>query len=122
MPVRSLSSSVFKWPDSRQVKQALCRWIVEIGSKRPEVLRIGYIGSYARGDWGVGSDLDLFILVEDCDLPFSQRASTWDTRSLPVPTDVWVYTRSEWAKMAGRNSRFYRDVMREAVWLTCHQR
>ena len=117
MPVRSLSSSVFKWPDAHQVDEAVRRWAETVGPAHAEVLRIGYIGSYARGDWGVGSDLDLFILVERSDLPFDQRASHWDTTALPVPTDVWVYTREEWERMAAQERRFYREVTREAVWV-----
>jgi uncharacterized protein len=52
MPVRSLSSSVFVWPDARTVHQAVGRWAERIGRGRKDVRRIGYFGSYARGDWG----------------------------------------------------------------------
>jgi len=117
MPVRSLSSSVFKWPDAREVDQAARRWAAVAGARRKEVLRIGYIGSYARGDWGVGSDLDLLILVERSDRPFERRALDWDTTSLPVPADVWVYTQQEWENMAARKSRFYREATEEIVWV-----
>lgn len=61
MPVRSLDSSVLRWPDATTVHQAVCRWAREAARTRPEVLRVGYFGSYARGDWGVGSDLDLYL-------------------------------------------------------------
>jgi hypothetical protein len=86
-------------------------------AQHPDTLRIGYIGSYARGDWGVGSDLDVLILVSRCEHPFAQRATAWDTTTLPVPTDVWVYTRDEWASMAAQGSRFYREAMQQAVWV-----
>lgn len=88
-----------------------------MGQQRPDVLQIGYFGSYARGDWGVGSDLDIFILVESSPLPFMRRAIEWDTTALPVPTDVCVYTQTEWADMARQASRFYQEVTREAVWV-----
>ncbi len=117
MPVRSLTSSVFKWPKAEDVDRAVRRWAQKVGRERPEVLRIGYIGSYARGDWGVGSDLDVLILVEWSARPFAERASEWDTAELPVPTDVWVYTRDEWQAMATRGSRFYREAEQEAVWV-----
>lgn len=117
MPVRSLSSSVFKWPGVEEVDRAVCRWAQKVDRERPEVLRIGYIGSYARGDWGVGSDLDLLILVEWSERPFAERSSEWDTAELPVPADVWVYTRDEWQAMADRDSRFYREASREAIWV-----
>ncbi|WP_376791658.1 nucleotidyltransferase domain-containing protein [Thermoflexus sp.] len=49
-------------------------WAERVARERPEVLRIGYFGSYARGDWGVGSDLDLVVIVRRSDLPFERRA------------------------------------------------
>jgi uncharacterized protein len=79
-------------------------------------MRIGYFGSYARGDWGVGSDVDLVIVVEDCDRPFEQRATAWDTTQLPVPADLLVYTQGEWAVLSARPG-FGRAVEDEAVWV-----
>ena len=117
MPVRSLTSSVFKWPKAEEVDRAVRRWAQEVAWEHPEVIRIGYIGSYARGDWGVGSDLDLLILVERSERPFVERSAEWDTSELPVPADVWVYTQDEWQAMAKRGTRFYREASREAVWV-----
>jgi len=37
-------------------------------------LRIGYFGSYARGDWGVGSDLDLLVIVTAAEEAFEKRS------------------------------------------------
>ncbi|MHB8731893.1 MAG: nucleotidyltransferase domain-containing protein [bacterium] len=92
MPVRSLRSSVFKWPDGRTVDEAVRRWAASVVRRRQDVARIGYFGSYARGDWGVGSDLDLIIVVERSDQPFERRAAGWDATGLPVQADVLVYT------------------------------
>jgi hypothetical protein len=64
MPVRSLNSSVFKWPDRNAVHQALLTWVDQQAQEKSELLRAGYFGSYARWDWGVGSDLDLILIVE----------------------------------------------------------
>ena len=116
MPVRSLSSSVFKWPDAKAVDEAVRCWAREIGPQRREVIRIGYFGSYARGDWGVGSDLDLIIIVEKSRVPFISRSARWDVTHLPVPADVLVYTAKEWNAM-GTGNRFAETVMREAVWV-----
>ena len=120
MPVRSLSSSVLKWPDAREVDEAVRRWVDRVVMIHPEVVRVGYFGSYARGDWGVGSDLDLIIIVDRSDEPFERRAR-WDATKLPVPTDVLVYTQDEWEDLSQRG-RFYERVMHEAVWMYPHQR
>ncbi len=114
MPVRSLSSSVLVWPDASTVIAAVRQWASEIRCLEG-VVRIGYFGSYARGDWGVGSDLDLIVIVECTGEPFERRAWRWDLNGLPVPADLLVYTRSEWDSLAA--TRFGQTLEREAVWV-----
>ena len=116
MPVRSLSSFVFRWPNARTVDQAVHRWVKQVVQQRQDVVRIGYFGSYARGDWGVGSDLDLVIVVESSDQPFQRRAAKWDVMELPVPADVLVYTQREWQSLS-QQGRFYQTAMRETIWV-----
>ncbi len=116
MPVRSLSSSVLKWPDAQVVDQAVRRWAEQTAQRRKEVLRIGYFGSYARGNWGVGSDLDLIIVVQHSDLPWEHRSVEWDTGALPVPADVLVYTEQEWNTL-NPEKRFHRTLLQEVIWV-----
>lgn len=116
MPVRSLTSSVLKWPDAATVDQEVRCWAQRVGQQRPEVRRIGYFGSYARGDWGVGSDLDLLIVVDRSDQPFERRSADWDATELPVPVDTLVYTQEEWRALS-QESRFHRTLAREVVWV-----
>ncbi|MDT7972523.1 MAG: nucleotidyltransferase domain-containing protein [Armatimonadota bacterium] len=101
MPVRSLNSSVLKWVSREEALQAAKAWAERVAQERPEVLRVGCFGSAARGDWGVGSDLDLLLVVAHSDKPFLHRAIDFDTSSLPVPADLLVYTQDEWAAMEG---------------------
>ncbi len=117
MPVRSLSSSVLKWPDRSAVGEAARAWAEQVSHQRPDVLRIGAFGSYARGDWGVGSDLDLVVIVSQSDKSFIERGADFDATSLPVPADVLVYTESEWDRLQETSPRFHRTVTREAEWL-----
>jgi len=116
MPVRSLNSPVLRWPDARTVERALCRWAEGLARQRPEVLRIGYFGSYARGDWGVGSDLDVVIVVSHSNRPFVGRACAWDATELPVPADVLVYTEKE-LEGRMREGRFGGALRDEARWV-----
>ncbi len=81
-----------------------------------DVLSVGYFGSYARGDWGVGSDLDLVVVVKDSDLPFERRSAQWDTTSLPVPVDLLVYTQEEWQSLLTREP-LNGKLIREIIWL-----
>lgn len=73
MPVRSLSSPVFKWPDGNTVCQAVRLWAQEALRQRVDIRCIGYFGSYAGDNWGVGSDLDLLIIIDHSEKPFEQR-------------------------------------------------
>jgi len=117
MPVRSLNSSVIKWPEKKCVEQALQKWADEIKRTHSNVVRIGYFGSYARGDWGVGSDLDIIGIVKESELPRERRAISFDKENLPVPADLLVYTLDEWESLSASGSKFSKMIDREAVWL-----
>ncbi len=117
MPVRSLRSSVLRWPRREEVLEALGRWARVEAGRHPELVRLGCFGSYARGDWGPGSDLDLVAVVRASDEPFERRGLSWRTEDLPVPADLLVYTEAEWDALAGRGGRFSRVMEDEVVWV-----
>ena len=116
MPVRSLNSSVLAWPDAQAVDGAVRRWAPEQVRLHPGLSRLGYFGSYARGDWGVGSDLDLIAIIDAAGDPFERRAARWNIAQLPVPTEIVVYTSAEWDALP-TGSRFRRTIQRETVWV-----
>lgn len=78
---------------------------------------MGYFGSYARGDWGVGSDVDIIVLVSGSDRPFSERAAAFSREGLPVPADILVYTAQEWAALKEQGDPFARRLSREVRWV-----
>ncbi len=96
MPLRSLTSSVFAWPKAADVEAAVRAWAALEVRRRPDLIAIGYYGSYARGDHGVGSDLDVVAVVERAEEAFERRALGWDLLDLPIPTQILVYTAAEW--------------------------
>ena len=116
MPVRSLHSSVLKWPDRRTVDHSVRRWAAAQVLRRRDIARIGYFGSYARGDCGVGSDVDLIVVVDDSALPFERRAAEFDCTALPVPCDLLVYTNAEFMAARGKG-RFAQVLQGEVVWV-----
>lgn len=117
MPVRFLNSSVLVWPDRHTVDRAVRAWAREVADRRDDIRRIGYFGSYARGEDGVGSDLDLVAVVGTSSEPFSQRTARWPTETLPVPADLLVYTEDEWTTLLASDSRFTRVLRRDVVWV-----
>lgn len=90
-------------------------WAVELGDADTNVTRIGYFGSYARGNWGVGSDVDLLVLLRESGQPFGERSVSPRPR-LPVPADLLVYTLDEWRRMIEQPG-FAQTANREAVWV-----
>jgi predicted nucleotidyltransferase len=117
MPVRLLNSSVLKWPDQKTVDRAARSWCAAQVPGRPGVLRLGYFGSYARGDWGVGSDLDLIAIIAETSDPFERRLLKWDLTGLPVPADLVVYTRQEWEDFQNKDTKFARMLRDETIWI-----
>ena len=116
MPVRSLSSSILKWPNKQLVDFAVRSWAEKISEERNDVQKIGYFGSYARGDWGVGSDLDIIVILDDSDMPMERRSLGWDTKDLPVPSDLLICTIDEWQKMMDAG-RLGKTLMHETIWI-----
>lgn len=117
MPVRSLTSSVLRWPEAEAVYDAAQGWAAALAAAEPAIVAVGCFGSYARGDAGVGSDLDLVVLLRESALPFERRAM-WSVEALPVPAQVLVYTLDEWQALPVRRPRFGRALRDETAWLT----
>jgi predicted nucleotidyltransferase len=99
------------------VERALRRWIDAEASQHPGLRRLGYFGSYARGDWGVGSDLDLVAIVDRADLPFHERGREWALETLPVPAEILVYTEDEWERLHAAGGRFAQMLAKETIWI-----
>lgn len=117
MPVRSLNSSVLKWPDEKSVVNSLKEWVEEIAKSQRDIKKVGYFGSYSRGDWGVGSDLDVIIVMKNTAIPFDKRSEKWDLSKIPVPVDLLIYTEDEIEKMKNSNAKFYKIVEEEVKWI-----
>lgn len=88
-----------------------------LAAARPELVRLGYFGSYARGDSGPGSDVDLVAVVKRSARPFHERPLDFDIAALPVPAELLVYTVDEWQAARAERSRFVRTLETETVWV-----
>jgi uncharacterized protein len=117
MPVRSLHSSPLRWPDRESVLSALRAWVAQEVPGHPQLVTLVLFGSYARGDNGVGSDVDLLAVVKASGEPFEARALHWNMLPLPVPAEILVYTAEEWEAMRKEGRRFFRTVEREGLLL-----
>src|SRR3972149_562653 len=93
---------------------ALGRGAERAGATRPELRRVGYFGSYARGDWGPGSDLDVMIVASAAGDPRARPPLAWARPGLPGPADVLVYPAAELERLDPA-SRFARTLREETV-------
>jgi len=73
------------------------------------------VGSYARGNWGVGSDVDLIVLLTACELSRVERLRRYDPIGLPVHCDLMVFTPGEWDRLQDRSPHFFRQWQNEKL-------
>jgi uncharacterized protein len=73
------------------------------------VAAVGCFGSYARGSEGVGSDLDLIVILKQ-DAPRPEEA--WAVENLPVPAELIVYTAVQWRELRSNSPRFFQTLER----------
>ena len=112
MPVPSSRSSLKRWVSAEQVLGSAEAWARRLAASTPAVVAVGCIGSYSRGDAGVGSDLDLVVVrLDDAPIPDLLGA---DVDALPVPADVLHYTSSELTRVLATDSRMARVLRDEA--------
>ncbi len=113
-----MSSSVLRWISREEAIEAFLGWAKRVCASKEDVVGVGLFGSCARGDWGVGSDLDVIVLLKESSEPFWKRYLEFDTTDLPVPVDLLVLTLDEVEGMRG--TRFYREVIEgNTIWVRC---
>ena len=112
-----MNSAVFRWPDRETVLGAARRWASALRRRDSTVWLVGCIGSYARGDWGVGSDLDVIVVLAHSSLSRAQRYARYYPDDLPVPADLWVYTQAEGRSLEQHSAQLWQRIQRELVTL-----
>jgi len=117
MPVPSLSGSVQRWPAAAEVLEQAGSWAAEQQRCQPDLLAVGVFGSYGRGTAGVGSDLDLLLILNRCDEPIWDRLRRWDTRALPLACDLLVYSHEEWRSLPQWNPKLAEALLNDTRWL-----
>ncbi len=80
--------------DKDLVRDAVERFVAEM-QRREEVLAVVLFGSFAEGGFGVGSDIDLLLVLRDSDRPFLDRIPQYFPADFPVDVDVFPYTMAE---------------------------
>ena len=82
------------------------------------LLHAGVITSWdGRDAAGVGSDLDLLLILKECSDPIWERLRRWDTGSLPLACDLLVYSLAEWRSLPGWNPLLAAALQQDTRWL-----
>ena len=116
-PTSSPGVRVFTALGRDEVLAQLNRWAATLRQRHPELIRVGLFGSYARGDYAPGSDIDLLLIIRESNEPrWFMRSAAFDTSDLPVGADVFVYTEAEIERMS-RDSLWLRRILEEIVWI-----
>jgi predicted nucleotidyltransferase len=63
--------------------------------QRPEVDEVVVFGSFETDTYAPGSDLDVLIVLKASSLAVFDRAAHYRGGSVPVPLDVFAFTRAE---------------------------
>jgi hypothetical protein len=108
---------VLRWPSAAEVLEQAGRWAAQQVHANSDLLAVGVFGSYGRGDAGVGSDLDLVLILRECAEPIWDRLRRWDTGSLPLACDLLVYSLAEWRSLPEWNPRLAAALGKETRWL-----
>jgi predicted nucleotidyltransferase len=118
MPVGSSNSVRHDAAPKGQVVTAAREWVARLREGHPEVLRVGYFGSYARDDYVPGSDLDVLIELSASDKDkWVDRVADYRPSGFPVAVDVFPYTSAELDRMRRDRAAFLDAILGEIVWL-----
>ena len=105
---------------SAEAQTEIERVAASLAAYEPE--KVILYGSFARGDYHAGSDLDL-IVVKETDRPFADRIG--DVLRLcrsRIPIEPLVYRPSEFAAMLARGNDFLETALKEGIVLYEQQR
>jgi predicted nucleotidyltransferase len=91
-----LSPSVkVTFTNREQILKALENLIQEWTQQHPELERVILFGSFARGDYFPGSDVDVLLILEKSDQSLLNRIREFLPSHFPVDIDVFPYTKDE---------------------------
>lgn len=88
-----------------------------IGTGHPQVLRVLLFGSFARGDYGSRSDLDLLIILKASVKSLSERIADLLQYAPPYPVDVLPLTEAEVESRLDDGDSFLRQALNEGILL-----
>jgi predicted nucleotidyltransferase len=108
-----LRGVVVKSVDEAAVRRAMDAYAARLLAGHPEVEEIVVFGSFAKGTWAPGSDLDVFIILSGSTRPVRDRIPDLLPGAFPVGVDLFPYTREE---IAARTPSPLLDAVARSQW------
>jgi len=96
---RSLSSVVVKSVDEGHVRRCMDAYARRL-FEDPRVREVVVFGSFAKGNYVPGSDIDVFVLLDSSDKSVRDRIPDLLPGAFPVGVDLFPFTREEVVALA----------------------
>jgi predicted nucleotidyltransferase len=109
-----LPSAGIVWVDRARVLNEARAVARALRERHPEIQRITLIGSFARGEGGPRSDLDLVVFVQSTPLAPRERVAHYAPTSAR-PVDLVVYTEEEVERMRQAPPPILREVLTRGI-------
>lgn len=88
-------------------------WLSSLLGQRPEIVNVGYFGSYSRGNYAPGSDFDVLMEVAASRKAFRDRPFEYLPEKFPVDVDLLVYTSQELAELRAKKAALVAAIDRD---------
>ena len=95
-----MTTVVVKSIDKEHVRRSMDEYARRLFETFPEVDEIVVFGSFERGNYCPGSDLDVLIVLSRSAQPIRDRISLYLPDEFPVAMDLFPFTRAELADRA----------------------
>lgn len=108
-----MSTVVVKSVDERAVRRAMDAYAASLLDRHPNVDEVIVFGSFERGTWSPGSDLDVFVVLLTADRPVHERVEELLPGAFPVGIDLFPFTAAE---IAARRPSPLLDAVDASRW------
>ena len=108
-----MSGVVVKSLDEAAVRRAMDAYAARLLAADPEIEEIIVFGSFEKGTWAPGSDLDVFVVLSRSTKSVRDRIPDLLPGPFPVGVDLFPYTREE---VATRTPSLLLDAVAQSRW------
>jgi predicted nucleotidyltransferase len=108
-----LSSVEIKSVDEAEIRRCVDEYAAGLLSAHPEIKEVVVFGSFLAGTFVPGSDVDVFILLSECQRPVRDRVPDFLPAHFPIGVDVFPYTVAE---VAGMEDSPVIEAVRQSLW------